>query len=292
MSSQPAQHSSHWDHLHQLTQLIKQARLFCHITRTWKARPLMTREDAVAGIAATTTYHGLKVTAVLDDAGYPDKVKVSDKRMKYLEEDVLDRDPFHGEWNCTIRPAAPQEPEPPPAPGPDLEGLAALAGIADLGALLAAVAVPWGAAREQRLHLDRGHPRTQDGGCTPYRLSLAAVVTAAVCHRRLGMPYRLLSELLGAHDSTISLGVRRITPILGQHGITPAAGGPRITTVTGLRDHAAACGITINATTGQKPHKGDYQDDAPEMANLKTDAALTGLKFRDDIPVCVRVSQP
>ena len=32
----------------------------------------MTREDAVAGIAATTTYQGLKCTAVLDDAGYPD----------------------------------------------------------------------------------------------------------------------------------------------------------------------------------------------------------------------------
>ena len=30
-------------------------RLFCHITRTWRARPLMTTEDAVAGIAATTT---------------------------------------------------------------------------------------------------------------------------------------------------------------------------------------------------------------------------------------------
>jgi hypothetical protein len=31
-------------------------RLFCHITRTWRARPLMTAQDAVAGIAATTTY--------------------------------------------------------------------------------------------------------------------------------------------------------------------------------------------------------------------------------------------
>ena len=46
-------------------------RLFCHITRSWRARPLMTKEDAVAGIAATTTYAGLKVTAVLDEAAYP-----------------------------------------------------------------------------------------------------------------------------------------------------------------------------------------------------------------------------
>jgi Rhodopirellula transposase DDE domain len=142
-------------------------RLFCHITRTWKARPLMTREDAVAGIAATTTYQGLKCTAVLDEAEYPGKVKVSDQRMKYLEDRVLARGPFHGEWNYTVRPAPAQPPEDTPAPGPDLEGLAALAGIADLSALLAAVIVPWQADRERRLHMDRGGARTQDSGGTP-----------------------------------------------------------------------------------------------------------------------------
>ena len=46
-------------------------RLFCHITRTWRARPLMTADDAVAGIAATVTSQGLKCTAVLDDAATP-----------------------------------------------------------------------------------------------------------------------------------------------------------------------------------------------------------------------------
>jgi Rhodopirellula transposase DDE domain len=45
--------------------------LFCHITRTWSARPLMTIEDAVAGIAATITGRGLKCTAVRDDGSYP-----------------------------------------------------------------------------------------------------------------------------------------------------------------------------------------------------------------------------
>ena len=54
-------------------------------------RPLMTAEDAVAGIAATTTYAGLKVTAVLDEGRYPAKVKVGDERMRYLENRVLDR---------------------------------------------------------------------------------------------------------------------------------------------------------------------------------------------------------
>ena len=66
-------------------------RLFCHITRTWRARPLMTAEDAVAGIAATTTYQGLKCTAVLDDGEYPKGMEISDERMKYLEDRILDR---------------------------------------------------------------------------------------------------------------------------------------------------------------------------------------------------------
>jgi hypothetical protein len=245
-------------------------RLFCHITRTWKARPLMTKQDAVAGIAATTTYRGLKCTAVLDDARYPAKVKVPGKEMRRIEDRVLDRDPFHGEWNYTVRPAAGPEPEPEPSPepspGPGLEGLAALAGIADLGALLAGLAEPWDAAREQRLRTDRGHPRAKDSGCAPYRLPLPAIVTAAACHHRLGMPYRLLSELLGAHPSTISLAARRITPILARHGITPAT-ATRITTMTQLRDHATARGITINAITEPNPPNDHHPHDTPETAN-------------------------
>ena len=80
-------------------------RLFCHITRTWRARPLMTREDAVAGIAATVTCQGLKCTAVLDETLYPKGAQVSDDRMRYLDERILDRHGTHGEWNYTIRPA-------------------------------------------------------------------------------------------------------------------------------------------------------------------------------------------
>jgi hypothetical protein len=214
----------------------------------------------VAGIAATTTYQGLKCTAVLDDAAYPDKLKISDKRMKYLEEHVLDRDPFHGEWNYTARPAAPQEPEPEPAPGPGLEGLAALAGIADLGALLAAVTVPWQAAREQRLHLTRGHPRTKNSGGTPSRLPFEAIITAAACHLRLRMPYRLLGEVLGAHPTTISEAAARVIPLLEEHGITAQPGSTRISALPGPLAHAAAHGITITGTPAQ------HQGDTPETA--------------------------
>jgi Rhodopirellula transposase DDE domain len=231
-------------------------RLFCHITRTWRARPLMTAEDAVAGIAATTTYRGLKCTAVLDQGDYPDGVKVSGQRMKYLEERILDRQETRGEWNYTVlpapRPGPDPAPEPGPRPGPDpalLQHLAALAGIGDLQALLAAVAVPWAAAREQRLHLDRGHGRRKASGGGPKRLPFEAIVTAAACHLRLGMTYGLLGELLGAHETTISLAARRITPLLEDHGITRQHGGIRIATRDQLRERAATAGITLPAST-------------------------------------------
>jgi Rhodopirellula transposase DDE domain len=243
-------------------------RLFCHITRTWRGRPLMTPEDAVAGIAATTTYQGLKCTAVLDDADYPDAVKVPAARIRHLEDRVLDRDPFHGEWNYTLRPV-PAQPQQPPGPGPDLEGLAALAGIGDLPALLAALTAPWQADREHRLALARGRGtrKSRSGPPGPFRLPFEAIVTAAACHHRLAMPYRLLSEVLGAHESTISAAVTRINPILAPHGITPAATATRITTLTRLRQHATASGITINGITGNEPRNNGHQDDTPETAD-------------------------
>jgi hypothetical protein len=232
-------------------------RLFCHITRTWRARPLMTADDAVAGIAATVTSAGLKCTAVRDDADYPDGVKVSDQRMKYLEDRILDRDGTRGEWNYTVlpapRPAPEPDPAPPPDPGPDLAALAALAGIASLPALLAAVTVPFAAAREQRLHLDRGHARRKASGGGPRKLPFEAIVTAAACRLRLRMPCRLLGEILGVHESAISLATSRITPILQQHGITPAAGSTRISTLAQLSEHAAAAGITLTPPAHANP---------------------------------------
>jgi hypothetical protein len=242
-------------------------RLFCHITRTWKARPLMTREDAVAGIAATITYQGLKCTAVLDDAEYPGKIKVSDKRMKDREEHVLDRDRFHGEWNYTARPAAAQEPEPAPAPGPDLEGLAALAGIADLPALLSAAVPAWEAARECRRALARGRPRARDTGGGVIKLAPAAVITAAACRIRLGMTWTLLGQLTGTWNTTIRDAALDAIPVLEQLGITAAPGSPRITTRSALRQHATAAGITITGTTSQPPGKDGNHHDTPETAN-------------------------
>ena len=231
-------------------------RLFCHITRTWRARPLMTRQDAVAGIAATTTSQGLEVTAVLDDADYPTGTGVSDPRMRHLEDRILDRDPVHGDWNYTVQPTPRTGPGPGPGPGraPDpalLTALAALAGIPALPALTAGIRLTWQADREHRRALARGRTtRTKNSGAAPWRLPYEAIITAAACRIRLNMTFRLLSEILGPHPSTISQAVTRAIPLLEQHGITrPPGTPPLIRTLDEITSHATARTITLPGIT-------------------------------------------
>jgi hypothetical protein len=224
-------------------------RLFCHISRTWRARPLASHQVIIDTITATTTAAGLTVTAHLDIGRYPTGVQVSDEQMKDLEERVIARHGFHGGWNYTLlpvpRPAAPP-PEPAP-PRPDLAALAhpALTGVPDFAALASAVTLAWQAAREQRLHLTRGGARKRGSGpAGPTRLSLDAYVLATCYRQHLGMPCRLIGEILGVHESSISLATGRIAPLLTRQGITilPAA---RIRTLDDLHRHAAAAGITL-----------------------------------------------
>ncbi len=76
-------------------------RLFCHITQTWRARPLTDRLAVVELIGATTTKTGLKVDSVLDTRTYEKGVKVSDAEMASLH---ITGDDFHPEWNYTVNP--------------------------------------------------------------------------------------------------------------------------------------------------------------------------------------------
>jgi hypothetical protein len=194
-------------------------RLFCHITRTWKTRPLMTKEDAVAGIAATTTYQGLKVTAVLDDAARPDGVKVSDQRMKYLESHVLDRAPFHGEWNYAVRPAPRGTPAPgpaPPRPGRvprDVLNHPALTGVTpeDVSTLAAALETPYRARLDHKSHLKRGRRRAStvrsDAPHGNRRLDVTDHVLALRLRDHLNLPLNAIAALLGADSTSISHAV-------------------------------------------------------------------------------------
>jgi hypothetical protein len=79
-------------------------RLFCHITQTWRGKPLISRETVVDLIASTTTRTGLTVRCELDTRDYPKGIKVSDAEMMTLN---IKGDTFHPEWNYTISPRVP-----------------------------------------------------------------------------------------------------------------------------------------------------------------------------------------
>jgi hypothetical protein len=195
-------------------------RLFCQITLGWRGRPLTSYDVIINTIGAVTTQTGLTVTAVLDENKYPTGVEISDRQMKDLEDRALNRHPWHGDWNYTLLAAPRPAPEPEPAapPGPDLGALAdpAATGVTreDLAAAAAALELPWAAAREQRLHLARGGPRTKNSGTTdPRKLTVTACLLAAVYRYRLGMTCAAIAALLGADPATISVATRKIAAI-------------------------------------------------------------------------------
>ena len=76
-------------------------RMFCHITQNWRGRPLVSHEVVVNLIGATTTRDGLAIRSELDDGRYPTGRQVTDAQMNDL---LIRRDPFHGEWNYRISP--------------------------------------------------------------------------------------------------------------------------------------------------------------------------------------------
>ena len=213
-------------------------RLFCHITRTWRARPLMTADDAVAGIAATVTAQGLKCTAVLDDRGYPDGVKISDARMTYLKDRVLEQDAFHGEWNYAVLPAPRPAPEPGPEPArpgrvpcqilnhPALTGLRA----EDLTALAQALEVPFEARLAQRNYTQRGGPRVNAVRTTRThgnrRLSITDHLLALRLRDHLGLPLQVIAALLGVDPTTISHATTLAARLLADARITPQPSPP------------------------------------------------------------------
>ncbi len=76
-------------------------RLFSHISKNWRAKPLISIEVIVNLIANTTTQNGLKVRAKVDNKIYEKGIKISDEDMGKLN---IERNEFRGEWNYTIVP--------------------------------------------------------------------------------------------------------------------------------------------------------------------------------------------
>jgi len=76
-------------------------RMFRHVTRNWRGRPLVDLECIVKLIGSTTTEAGLEIRAELDKKAYPLGRVVTQEEMDSIS---IKTDEFHGEWNSTIRP--------------------------------------------------------------------------------------------------------------------------------------------------------------------------------------------
>jgi hypothetical protein len=76
-------------------------RMFCHITRNWRGRPLTSRAVIVNLIGNTKMDSGVTIQAELDEKGYPTGIEVTDEE---LAEVRIKKNKFHGEWNYTIIP--------------------------------------------------------------------------------------------------------------------------------------------------------------------------------------------
>jgi predicted DNA-binding protein (UPF0251 family) len=235
-------------------------RLFCHITRTWRARPLMTTGDAVAGIAATITAQGLKCRAVRDDGDYPGGTEVSGARMAYLEDRVIERGAFHGEWNYAILPAPRPAPDPQPEPDrpgrvpqhilnhPALTGMAA----ADVTALAADLRAQFEARLQLAYRIRHGHRTRTPRSSAPHgnrRLDVTDHLLALRLRDHLNLPQQAIGALLGIDRSTAGRVLALAGELIaGTRTALPAAGAPPAaipSTPAELLGYAATAGIPL-----------------------------------------------
>ena len=76
-------------------------KMFCHISRNWRGKPLISRQTVVNLIGSTKTNKGLKIKAILDENIYEKGKKISNEELNEVE---LEKSQFHGEWNYKIKP--------------------------------------------------------------------------------------------------------------------------------------------------------------------------------------------
>ena len=78
-------------------------RMFSHISKNWRGKPLTSLAVIVNLIARTTTNTGLRIRCELDCRRYPKGKKVTDAEMARLN---MRQDKFHGDWNYKFLPRA------------------------------------------------------------------------------------------------------------------------------------------------------------------------------------------
>lgn len=76
-------------------------RLFCHLSKNWRGRPLYNYTTVVQLIGSTTTKTGLTVKALLDEGKYPIGLRIENRDMTSIN---LTKSDWHGEWNYSIAP--------------------------------------------------------------------------------------------------------------------------------------------------------------------------------------------
>jgi Rhodopirellula transposase DDE domain len=233
----------------------------------------MTAEDAVAGIAATVTVQGLKCTAVLDEAYYPQGAQASGTRMRHLEDRVLDRSPFHGEWNYTLLPAPRPAPEPEPAPaGPGRVPQAALNNPAltgtaarDITALAAALQPQFEARLQLRYRTRHGARTSAFRSSAPHggrRLDVTGHLLALRLREHLGLPLTAVAALLGVDRATAGRAAALAATLLTAARTTlPAAPPPGKLprTPEELLAYAAAAGIPLTLPENGQPMPGHFR---------------------------------
>jgi hypothetical protein len=234
-------------------------RLFSQITLGWRGRPLTSYDVVINTISTVTTSTGLTVTAVLDHSPCPTGTQISDKQMKDIEDRLLTRHEFHGEWNYSFLPVPRPAPQPGPAPvpprrcGQDTLNQPALTGMdpADLTALAAALQIPFRARREQHRYLRHGRARqrAEGAGGGNRKLDLTDHVLAVRLRQHLHLPAKVIGALPGADRTTISHAASLTASLLAAQPQPPAAqpSGIGLRTLGDLRGYAAGHGITIPA---------------------------------------------
>ena len=129
---------------------------------------------------------------------------------------------------------------------------------AALTALAAALQVPFGARREQRLYQSRGAPRRGSGraGGHNRKLDLTDHLLAIRMRQHLNLPLKVIGALLGADKTTISHATSRIAPLLDSHPPQPAGPPPgiQLRTLHDLREYAAAAGISLTIPAQPPDH--------------------------------------
>jgi len=79
-------------------------RMFSHISMNWRGKPLVSHQVIVQLIASTKTETGLNIACDIDWSHYPKGLKIPKSALKKLN---IAYDPFHPDWNYTLRPVTP-----------------------------------------------------------------------------------------------------------------------------------------------------------------------------------------